>query len=302
MTDSGVDGCICCSAQAAAPLYKGLLQCQQCTHVWADVRLSNEQLSELYAQNYFRGSEYLDYSKERTALEHNFRARLRDLMARHRPGEFLWEIGAAYGFFLRLAADAGFRIGGCEISAHAAEEAEKLLNLPLHVTDYREIPAPRTPYDLVCMWDTIEHLAEPHVYVEKAFHELRPGGTIAISTGDISSLMARLRKEQWRLIHPPTHLHYFTAQSIRTLLERTGFCNVQIKYPWFWRSADAVAYRILAYPETNPMKSLYSLARKLHLTSFSFPVNTWDLMTVYATRGEDQPTSRRGRSDLFHGR
>ena len=61
------------------------------------------------------------------------------------------------------------------------------------------------------MWDTIEHLKRPDLFVQKAAADLRPGGLIALTTGDIGSLNARLRGARWRMIHPPTHLHYFSV-------------------------------------------------------------------------------------------
>ena len=52
--------------------------------------------------------------------------------------------------------------------------------------------------DVVCMWDTIEHLQHPHLYIERASANMNRGGVIAITTGDIGSLMARMRgAETW---------------------------------------------------------------------------------------------------------
>ncbi len=276
--------CICCNNVEHEPHLRGLRRCNRCGHVWADMRLSDEELRQLYSATYFEGDEYLDYTLEKPALQRNFRARLRDLGKSRSPGKSLWEIGAAYGYFLEEARAAGFDVAGCDISEHAAAQARQRAGLDVRAVDYLTLPAPARPFDVVCLWDTVEHLAAPQLYLEKASAELRPGGAIALSTGDIGSRLARRRGEKWRLIHPPTHLHYFSAASMRRLLERLGFEDIRITYPPFWRSADAVAYRLFACPPGKPTSTLYRTAKALGLTRFTFPMNTFDLMTVTATR------------------
>ena len=59
----------------------------------------------------------------------------------------------------------------------------------------------------MCLWDTIEHLAEPEAYLEKIAKSLPVGGWLFLTTGDIGSPMARARGSRWRMIHPPTHLY-----------------------------------------------------------------------------------------------
>ncbi len=272
--------CICCGGTDHVPHLRGLKRCADCTHVWADLNLSHEELQALYSKNYFLGEEYLDYEKEKPALRRNFTLRLRELLRRAPEGGALWEIGTAYGNFLDLA-QAHYKVAGCDISEHAVRHACDTLGQKVQCGDYLTLDTPNEQ-DVVCLWDTIEHLSAPAAYLEKAAQQLKEGGVLALSTGDIGTWMARFRGEKWRLIHPPTHLHYFTAQSMRTLLERLGFAGIEIRYPAFWRSADAVAYRLLGHPEDRWAAPLYRGLRRASLLDFSFPMNTFDLMTVYA--------------------
>ncbi|MBX3178373.1 MAG: class I SAM-dependent methyltransferase [Candidatus Hydrogenedentes bacterium] len=274
--------CICCEGADAVPHLRGLLRCPDCTHVWADMRLSDEELRALYAENYFLGEEYLDYEKEAPALRRNFRLRLRELTARA-PGGALWEIGSAYGNFLQEAREY-YAVAGCDISDHAAARARDVFGQQVTCGDYLTLDIPMGQ-DVVCLWDTIEHLAAPAPYLARAAEQLRPGGVLALSTGDIGAWLARVRGEKWRLIHPPTHLHYFTARSMRTLLARLGFVEVEVRHHAFWRSADAVAYRLIGHPPDRWTAGLYRLLNRAGALDFSFPVNTFDLMTVYARKG-----------------
>ncbi|MCP4641093.1 MAG: class I SAM-dependent methyltransferase [bacterium] len=239
-------------------------------------------LPSLYSEEYFQGGEYVDYEREGPALRRNFRRQIAAIKERHPPGAHLWEIGCAYGFFLKEA-EGAFRASGNDISEHAVQFARERLHVSAHADDYLNCDVAGT-LDVVCLWDTIEHLSQPQQYVEKAWRDLRPEGTIAIETGDIGSLLARIRGAKWRQIHPPTHLHYFTSRSLRTLLERTGFVDVRIRRSLFWRHADTVAFRLLGSPRCGFLGRLYRVVRGAGLLNFAFPSQTFDLITVYARK------------------
>ncbi len=247
------------------------------------MRLDPESIRALYSAKYFKGEEYRDYELEAPALRRNFRARVRELARRYPKGASLWEIGAAYGYFLNEASD-HFRVAGCDISADASQAARDRFGLDVRCCDYVNEPD-GGPHDVVCLWDTVEHLQEPHRYIEKAHRELRPGGLIALSTGDIGSWMARFRGPKWRLIHPPTHLHYFSAHSMTVLLERAGFRSIEIRHLAFWRSVDAVASHLLCRSNVPGGSACYAALKRLGVLNTAFPLNLYDLMTVYAVKG-----------------
>ena len=276
------DSCICCESGDAVPHLEGLLRCTRCSHVWADMRIPEDELRRLYAENYFKGDEYLDYEREEHALRRNFRQVITELRRRLPEGGRLWEVGTAYGYFLDEAR-AFFDVSGCDISEAAVARAVDRFGLRVTCSDYLEKPRD-VAFDAVCLWDTIEHLAAPDRYLRKAHEELRPGGVLALSTGDIGAWTARIRGPHWRLIHPPTHLHYFTARSMRTLLQRMGFDAIGIRHRVFWRSADAVAYRVLHHGGSKASQRAYDCLRRTGLLRFAFPMNTFDLMTVFATK------------------
>ena len=278
-----VSACIACGSTHAVPHLRGLLRCPSCTHVWADMRLSEDELRKIYSRDYFHGTEYANYELEKKALERNFARRLRTIKALFPQGGTLWEIGCAYGFFLKLASDF-FSVAGCDISEHAAEYARTQLGLSVTATDYLELPVSGNGYNVVCLWDTIEHLQQPDLYITKAFQDLQAGGLICVSTGDVGSLLARIRGEKWRLIHPPSHLHYFTQQSIRTLLTKTGFTDINITYDPFYRHAGTVLRKLTEGSGSSLMKKLSAKFQDRSIFNFYFPLNTFDLMTVYGRK------------------
>lgn len=273
--------CICCGGGNVSPVLRGLLRCNACGHVWADLRLSGEDLRALYSERYFKGEEYVDYELERPALQRNFRARAVELWKLMPSGGVLWEIGCAYGFFLEEAA-AYFTVGGCDISAEAVQAAQRQFGNSVKHGDYLELDP--GPCDAICLWDTVEHLQQPDLYIEKASRDLRRNGLLALSTGDIGSLCARFRGEHWRLIHPPTHLHYFTRNSISVLLQRLGLQVIRVSYPPFWRSTEAIAQKLLQPGRSVAGSAAYGIMKATGVTKLTFPLNLFDLMTVIARK------------------
>ncbi|PYI86494.1 MAG: hypothetical protein DME26_08960 [Verrucomicrobia bacterium] len=137
----------------------------------------------------------------------------------------LLEIGCAYGFFL-TEAQRWYEAEGVEISGFAARQAQQR-GLAVQHGDFLKLSFPPAHYDVVCLFDCIEHLVDPHAYLQKTYHLLKPQGLVALTTGDISSLYARLAGKHWRLMSPPQHQFYFSSP-VSTLVWRVsigGSCH-----------------------------------------------------------------------------
>jgi SAM-dependent methyltransferase len=278
-----MNACVVCGGRARSPLYPGLVRCTSCRHVYADLSLSDAELAALYQRDYFFGEEYSDYLADRPVLQKNFRLRLRVLdrflsRERHRS---LFEVGSAYGFFLELVRDRFERVAGIDISADGVRHARGQ-GLDVAQGDLLAHDLGDRRFDVVCLWDTLEHLRDPHLYIDKIGRHTAPGALVALTTGDIGSLSARLSGPRWRLIHPPTHLHYFTRGGLQQLLDRAGFDVLYSRYCGFYRSVDLVAHRLLVL--RYGQERLYRALRTLRLTAVDFYLNMYDILYVIARR------------------
>ena len=275
--------CLVCEGPYGPSTIPGLVRCRQCGFVSADLQISQDELAELYSHRYFAGEEYRDYVAERALLERQFRARL----ARLRrfvpsPGsKRLFEIGAAYGFFLSVARDVFERVEGIDIAADAAAMARESFGLPVATGDFLDHRVDGF-VDVVCLWDTIEHLVRPDMYIKKAAAILEPGGVLALTTGDIESLMARMRGANWRQIHPPTHLHYFSRATLARLLERFGFRIKYVRHEGMTRSVDTMAYILLTIKRQQ--HGLYRVLKGAHLLDWNVRLNLRDILFLVAER------------------
>jgi hypothetical protein len=134
------------------------------------------------------------------------------------------------------------------------------------------------------MWDYIEHVPDPAASLRRAFDALGHGAYLAISTGDASSLVARLTGRFWHLMIPPKHLYFFTPDTLARILGAAGFHMAALERPGkrvpldfaVWKAASTVS------PHLGP--PTLRAVNRLGLGRFQPPVNLRDIMTVYARK------------------
>ncbi|MDQ6892783.1 MAG: class I SAM-dependent methyltransferase [Acidobacteriota bacterium] len=137
------------------------------------------------------------------------------------PGRML-EIGCAAGSFLDRMAGIGWDVQGIEFSSTAAERARRA-GYQVHAGSVESAPEPSELYDLVVGWMVLEHLHDPVAALKKLRGWTRPGGWLAVSVPDASSMQFRLFGAAWYALHLPNHLWHPTRRTIRKVLERAGW-------------------------------------------------------------------------------
>ncbi len=282
MSSSGK--CLVCGSSTTEPIFGGLLRCTRCAHAFAAAESADRDLAALYTEKYFAGEEYQDYLSDRDVTQRNFRSRLRVLDSftnpqRHRR---LFEVGSAYGFFLDVAKARFDTVQGIDVSGAAVSHARDRLGLDVVCADLLNYDLSGRDFDVVCMWDTIEHLARPDLYIAKLAEHMRSGALIALTTGDFGSLNARMRRTKWRLMHPPTHAHYFSLASIGTLLERFGLEVIYRRHCGFYRTLKSMAYGVFNQRHGSPMVG--DLIQRLGIGELPIYLNFFDIMYVIARK------------------
>lgn len=276
--------CIVCNAEMKPHTkINGLLKCKKCSFVCADMNMSDYDFSKLYSSNYFSGEEYTDYVSDHELHAFNFRQKLKRMESVIGDLSDLncFEIGSAYGFFLEQAQTFFKKCSGVDISEDAIKYARETTKVDAIAGDFLDLDI-KEKTNVICMWDTIEHLSNPKGFVEKAYDVLEPNGYICITTGDIGSLNARIRGRKWRQIHPPTHLQYFSRKTLTSLLNNSNFEVVDVTYP-----ANKLSFRNIYY-------SIFCLRMKRTkwydkninnpLLNCTIPINLHDYMYVIAKK------------------
>ena len=267
--------CIVCGSDYKESRLKGLIQCVRCNFITADLSLTEDQLKQLYNIDYFHGKEYGDYLSDKAIIQKNFNSRLSILLKfiEDSKNKKLFEVGCAYGFFLEVAQKYFSVVSGIDISEDVIQKAKKMINMDVQAIDFLKYNF-NSKYDVFCMWDTIEHLQEPHLFIQKVSENITQGGLLAVTTGDIGSFNAKLRGANWRQIHPPTHLQYFSKDTLKLLLEKHGFEVIHTSHPGNYLSLNTILYIIFVIKYNMP--AVYKMLKKSGLLNLKLYINFFD--------------------------
>ena len=198
-----------------------IVECRSCHLVYMNPRPHHEAVVENYGD--VEDQEYIE--EEQGRLE-TFAESL-ELVQRYRPSGRLLDVGCHVGTFLTLAEAAGYEVAGVEPSRWGAEIARTRIDGNVHCGAIEDAPLPEGGYDVITLWDVIEHLPDPALDIRAIHAALRPGGIFAVSTMDVESLFARVAGKRWPW-YMQMHLVYFSRQTLPEMLRREGFqiCEV----------------------------------------------------------------------------
>ncbi|OGY65362.1 MAG: hypothetical protein A3A16_02855 [Candidatus Harrisonbacteria bacterium RIFCSPLOWO2_01_FULL_44_18] len=187
-------------------------------------------------------------------------------------GARVLDVGCGPGFFLSEAKKAGFEIFGIEPSPESCEFARVSLKLEniscVFMEDANKI-FPESSFEVIVAFDVIEHVLNPRNLFEFAYAKLKPGGILAITVPMIDSLTARILGKNWHAFLP-SHLNYFTADSLEKLWQLVGFELA--------RRRHLTRYLSLSYLMSRLFKKNLKLHKFLNVT---LPINLFDEEEFY---------------------
>ena len=141
-------------------------------------------------------------------------------------GTRLLDVGSGYGYFRKAAEGDGWRHQGIEISRHAIQAAEKTFGFSTfagRVEDFaNSCPG---PFDVITLFDTIEHVTDPVGLICTVKELLAPRGFCVIRTPNLAALEVRVFGG-WYHSFKREHLQYFSPESLCWLLEQGGLAPV----------------------------------------------------------------------------
>lgn len=138
-----------------------------------------------------------------------------------RPGHVL-DVGCASGAYLSAMAANGWSTEGIESSETAAARA-RAQGHQIQTGTIETILAPHRTPDLITAWMVLEHIHDLTGALQRLRAWVTPGGYLVGVVPDVEAFDARLFGELWYCWGVPTHLHHFSPESLRTILERGGW-------------------------------------------------------------------------------
>ena len=162
----------------------------------------------------------------------------------------LLDIGCSSGALLHVASDLGFNVAGVEPAKQAASTAKEagfdVYNGLLHEAEY-----PDNSFDIITLYEVIEHLPDPLDLVREAHRILKPGGLFLVGTGNADSWTVTALGPKWEYFSINSHgghISFFTPASFRLMAEKTDFLieDIQAKRVCLAErsSEPAITYRL----------------------------------------------------------
>lgn len=153
---------------------------------------------------------------------YNLQHQIRSVTDRELNGRLL-DIGCATGNYLAEMRKLNWDVNGIELQTEAAQYAQKRLNLDVYNGDLLTYPASQNKFDVITMWDVLEHTHQPLQVLAKARNLLKPGGLLIFSIPDPNSKEASSFDSAWIGYDAPRHLYLFHGENLQLLLQITGF-------------------------------------------------------------------------------
>jgi 2-polyprenyl-3-methyl-5-hydroxy-6-metoxy-1,4-benzoquinol methylase len=150
--------------------------------------------------------------------------RMRYLQPHLHPGASILEIGCSSGFMLQPLMLAGNRCIGIEPSGVFGDYLRSQ-NLDIYQTLEQLSDARRDArFDLIMHFFVLEHIAEPHEFLQAQLALLKPGGTLVFEIPNAADPLysvydiAAFERFYWSI----AHAWYFSEDSLHYLLKQTG--------------------------------------------------------------------------------
>lgn len=221
--------CLICGSEDLTPLKKfnsaNLCKCGSCGFTFARRIPDEAELDDFYKSEY-------DVTRYFSPITVKRYEEFLDRCEVERKHNRILDIGAGYGFLLEIAKKRGWEVYGTEIIGPALDACRgkgiQMFEGTLADIDFGELQ-----FDVIVSIEVIEHLNTPKPFVTKVHELLRPGGLFYITTPNFDSTLRYWLGEKYDVIGYPNHLCYYTAKTLKTLLETNGFVSEEIRTTGF---------------------------------------------------------------------
>jgi SAM-dependent methyltransferase len=191
-----------------------VVECSQCGLGFVNPRPTIAEMQKYYPAEYYRNPptrSHDRYLRRRFTEQARFLNEIESRSGRKK----LLDVGCANGDFPRFMAGRGWEVEGVEIS----ESSERITDFRVHTQEFQDILVKAPTYDAVTAWAVLEHVHDPMAHFRKASEVVKKGGLFVFLVPNFQSVASRyLFREDL-----PRHLYFFTRETVRQYLEKTGF-------------------------------------------------------------------------------
>jgi 2-polyprenyl-3-methyl-5-hydroxy-6-metoxy-1,4-benzoquinol methylase len=236
--------CDRCGSMETEPVFEGpdrlehlpgtfqVVRCRQCGLYRQNPRLAWDSLQHYYPSDYAsHGNLVQDQAgKWRPYLvRYGPWKRLR-AVEKYQNGGKLLEVGCGTGLFLEEAVRSGrWEVTGIEPTERVAQYAAEKLGVPILQSTFEDTSLPESEFDVIALWNVLEHLSQPVACLKTAHRLLKANGWLVFSIPNVDGLEARLFGTSWIGWDLPRHLFIFPLETVGDILAEVGFDYVGSK-------------------------------------------------------------------------
>lgn len=205
-----------------------LFQCENCGLLYLFPQPNWDELKTHYPEQYhgyIKGGSRLTCWLRKMGIN----KRVKSILNHRKNKGILLDIGCATGDFLdRFRKVSGWQVSGLEIVEEAAEIARQK-KLTIYSQNLLNINFPENMFDVITLWDVLEHMPDPSAVIKECHRILKKGGILVIKAPDPSGWEAKMFKETWVGFEAPQHLFGFPKNVLIDKLQKSGFEVVALK-------------------------------------------------------------------------
>jgi 2-polyprenyl-3-methyl-5-hydroxy-6-metoxy-1,4-benzoquinol methylase len=212
-----------------------IVRCQRCGLLFLNPRPTKEEIGRYYPYTEYK-DEFAPAVQDEPSLLHRLN-RLYHMEKMCRSVERvkgegrLLDVGCATGNFLdRMWKRGNWQVWGVEVNEEAARYAQERFGLDVFIGELREANYPASWFDVVALWDVLEHLHDPLDTLKEINRVLKGDGILILSLPNSDSFDARIFGDCWIGLDPPRHLYTFSTKTLKRLLTVAGFEATETRF------------------------------------------------------------------------
>jgi len=207
-----------------------LRRCTGCGLVYTSPLPTEHDLPLLYDERFYFSTGWWYEAFASLVIETIQTARSRRVEGLSRVGRVL-DVGCGDGAFVHHMAAYGWDATGVDISNAACDAARRRGNRARILLGALEdqVFAPAS-FDLVTMWQVLEHVAHPAIVLGRCHELLEPGGIFVAAVPNIDGWSSQLTRSRWWGLDVPRHLVHWTPETLANAVEHAGFRVVRMRH------------------------------------------------------------------------
>jgi len=231
------------SSSSDSTLLDRLVLCNKCGLIFISPRIKSSIIINSYTENH--DAKFITQNKFRIIT---FESQLKKIITKFKLSNNIsvLDIGCAGGAFLKACKNLQIRAVGIEPNRWLVDFAKKEYDVDARKGILSDHNFNKEFFDVISLWDVIEHLTNPKKVISESLFLLKPGGLLILNFPDISSFAAKILKKKWPF-YLGVHLIYFTPKTLEKFLEPMGFTKVLKKPHWQSLSLSYILERAEAY-------------------------------------------------------